>query len=206
MKNLNPVIVILAILGIGGFIYMNSKNTKQPAMEQKPAAASIQQGRNIFTSIKDALSKSISLKCDYPDLNDPNGKGNITTYIKNGAVRTSNIGLDSQGNGNVIILKDNKMWVWSEGKSEPKSEGMVFTLNTVTTDNVVGRLPKDDQREKVLAEMEKYKNYCKTEVVADSLFFPPADVKFTEQNIMKRPPYLTGMPPIPSITIPAQGE
>lgn len=189
MKNLVPVLVILLLLGVGGYYFMNSQKSKPPAVEQK-AAGSREQGSNIFSSIKDALSKSVSLKCDYPD---PSGKGTITSYIKNGAVRMSSINMGPQGNGSAI-MKDNKMWIWDD----TKKEGMVLTLNPPEADKTNKSAPKEDQREKVLAEMEKYKSYCKTEVVSDSLFTPPAGVKFTDlENIMKQ---------VPSVNVPTQAE
>lgn len=205
MNKLIPVVVVLLLLGVGGYLFMSSQKAKPPAIEQKTTATTqgtTQQGGNIFTSIQDALSKSISLKCDYPD---PNGKGTITSYIKNGAVRVMSIAMGSQGNGSAI-MKDNKMWIWDD----VKKTGMMLTLNKPTGTNPSG-VPQQDQREKVLADMEKYKNYCKTEVVADSLFIPPTDVQFTDlQNIMQNAGQgIKGVPtgmPIPTVNIPTQGQ
>lgn len=180
MKNVVPVIIILLLLGVGGYYLMSKKSVNQPPVMEKTTGVTPEQGGNIFSSIKDALSKSLSLKCDYPN---PDGKGGtVTSYIKNGAVRVASIAMGTQGNGSAI-MKDNKMWIWDD----VKKTGMTLTLDTSKTVNPAGGVPStDDQRSKVLAEMEKYKNYCKTEVVSDSLFTPPADVKFTDlQNLMK---------------------
>lgn len=197
MKNLVPVIVILLLLGFSGYYFMNSQKAKSPMMEQKTTGTT-RQGGNIFTSIKDALSKSISLKCEYPN---PDGKGTVTSYIKNGAVRVMSMMMGPKGNGSAI-MKENKMWIWDD----IKKEGMMITLDTSKMVKPSGGAsPSSDQREKVLAEMEKYKNYCKTEMVADSLFTPPADVKFTDlQNMMKNFKIPSGV--MPSVTVPTQGE
>ena len=177
MKNLVPIVIVLLLLGVGGYFVLSSQKAKPPMMEQKTAGTT-QQGGNVFTSIKDALSKSLSLKCEYPN---PSGKGGmVTNYIKNGAVRVMNMGMDTEGYGHAI-MKDSKMWIWSEGKNE----GIMFALNKPEVEKAAP-VKKEDQSEKVLEEMEKYKDSCKTEVVADSLFTPPANVKFTDlENMMK---------------------
>ena len=75
-----PVLVVLLILGVGGYFYMSSKGALPKA---SIGTDSNNSGSNVFTSIKDALSKSLSLKCVYKD-----EKGTqTTTYIKGGAVR-----------------------------------------------------------------------------------------------------------------------
>ena len=80
MKNLVPIVIVLLLLGVGGYFVLSSQKAKPPMMEQKTAGTT-QQGGNVFTSIKDAISKSLSLKCEYPN---PSGKGGIVTnYIKN---------------------------------------------------------------------------------------------------------------------------
>lgn len=196
MNKLVPVVVVLLLLGVGGYFVMNSQKSKPVVTEQKTAGSKTQ-GGNIFTSIKDALSKSLSLKCEYPN---PSGKGTVTSYIKNGAVRVSSMGMGEEGYGSAI-MKDNKMWIWSEGKNE----GMMLTLNKPEAEKAVAE-KKEDQSEKVLAEMEKYKNSCKTEVVADSLFTPPSNVKFTDlEGIMKK---ATGdmMKQVPTGMMPKQTE
>lgn len=197
MKNLVPVVIILLLLGVGGYLFMNSQKTKPSTTVTTQGTT--QQGGNIFTSIQDALSKSLSLKCDYPN---PDGKGGtVTSYIKNGAVRVSSIAMGTEGNGSVI-MKDNKMWIWDD----VKKTGMTLTLDTSKLTPGAGAASNDDQKAKVLAEMEKYKNYCKTEVVADSLFTPPADIKFTDlQNLMKGYTVPSGV--IPSgVVIPSQAQ
>jgi len=204
MKNLVPVVVVLLLLGVGGYYVMNMKSSKPPVMEQKTTGTTEQKG-NIFTSIQDALSKSLSLKCEYPN---PDGKGGtVTSYIKNGAVRVMSIAMGPQGNGSAI-MKSNKMWIWDD----VKKTGMMLSFDPSKVVKPTGGTPStDDQSAKVLAEMEKYKNYCKTEVVADSLFTPPTDVKFTDlESMMKGFKVPSGGAPsgvMPSgVIIPTQGE
>ncbi|MBI3366397.1 hypothetical protein HY041_02090 [Candidatus Roizmanbacteria bacterium] len=178
MKNLVAVIVLLGLLGVGGYYVMNSQKAKPP-MTEKKTPVSTQQSGNVFTSIKDALTKSLSLKCEYPD---PRTKATVTTYIKNGAVRVMGMSIQNNKSSNAII-KDNKMWIWTEGDKQ----GMMLTLSIPAVGKPSGTPQiKEDQRERVLAEMERFKNNCKTETVDDSLFVPPSNVTFTDlQNMMK---------------------
>lgn len=198
MKNLVPVVVILLLLGVGGYYFMNSQKAKPPVVEEK-TAGTVEQGGNVFTSIKDALSRSLSLKCEYPN---PDGKGGtVTSYIKNGAVRVMSIAMGTQGNGSAI-MKDNKMWIWDD----VKKTGMMLSFDpSKVVKPTGGTASNDDQSAKVLADLEKYKNYCKTEVVGDSLFTPPTDVKFTDlESMMKGFKVPSGV--MPSVTIPTQTE
>lgn len=185
MKNLVIALVVLAILGAGGYYVMKSQSNK-PATPGTTAAPT---SAGPFSSIKDALMKSLSLKCEYPD---PKTKATVTTYIKNGAVRVMGMSIQNNKSSNAI-MKDNKMWIWSEGETQ----GMMLDLNIPATGKkVTGEPTKEDQRERVLAEMEQYKNYCKTDVVSDSFFAPPSNVTFTDlQNMMKDLKVPSGMMP-----------
>lgn len=58
-----PVVLILFLL-VGGYLYFNLKNKlslQTPIKKEGPK----QKNNNLFASIQDALSKSISIKCTY---------------------------------------------------------------------------------------------------------------------------------------------
>lgn len=78
MKNLIIGLVVLALLG-GGYFYFKTSGM----LSKAPAGTTTTGNGNVFTSIKDALSKSLSLKCVYKDEQGIE----TTTYIKGGAVR-----------------------------------------------------------------------------------------------------------------------
>lgn len=192
MKNILPIAVILLVVLFGGYYVWKIQKSKSTAMAPSVASTSQPQS-NVFTSIKDALSKSLSLKCVYPS---PDGKGNITSYIKNGAVRVMSLMMGPEGAGSVI-LKNNTMWIWDE----TKKTGMTLTFNPETTGPTGGTTTNASEGDKILADIEKYKNYCKVEVVSDSLFMPPTDVRFTDfsgamQNIPTVKP--TSIPTVPA--------
>ena len=181
MKKLLPVLLILIFLG-GGYFYISFRGITPKA----PLGLSGNQtGGNVFTSIKDALSKSLSLKCVYK-----NEEGvETTTYIKGGAVRvmmTSAAAGDEQPDN--IIMKNKMMYMWNNTTKtgfslkleEPKD---LTPFPTVKQDG--NAVKKEDQQESVLAEIEKYKDACKAEVVSDSMFSVPTDVKFQDMSALQ---------------------
>jgi hypothetical protein len=52
----------------------------------------------------------------------------------------------------------------------------------------------------VLAGIEKYKDSCKTEVVDDSFFVPPADIKFQDMNA-----FTESLKQVPTVNVPTTG-
>lgn len=139
-----------------------------------------QQG-NVFTSIKDALSKSVTLECNYTD-----DQGRVSkTFIKNGAIRSDYIGKTEDESGSVIV-SGKKMYMWT-----PKKEGFTFEIPDVTPEPNVSPAAGTgtsgqglSQKEDLMSNLEKYKQDCKPGVVSDSLFTPPTDVKFTDYSQM----------------------
>ena len=162
LKNLLIAAVVLAILGGGAWYFFGKKSTQT----------------NVVTSIKDSLSKSVSLECDYTDEQGRKTK----SYIKNGAIRSDFTSEDVQESGSVI-LNDKKLYVWTN-----KKQGFVSEIPeaATTTEEAV----KDQglsQRDGLMADLEKYKQQCKPAVVSDSLFTPPADVEFTDYSQLMNP-------------------
>ena len=187
MKKIIPVLVILLILGVGGYFYMKSKNIPPKTLTETGGNAA---GSNsVFTSIKDALSKSMSLKCVYKDEQGVQ----TTTYIKGGAVRVLTEGVKEKEQPNSIILKDKKMYMWNE----TSKTGFVYMITEpkISPSQENGKIPEatNGKDSSLLSEIEKYKNSCKVEVIDDSFFAPPTDVKFQDmsaftENLMKQIP------------------
>lgn len=180
MKKILPVLAILLILGVGGYFYMSSKGTlpKAPIGTETNSTNS-----NVFTSVKDALSKSMSLKCTYKD-----EKGVETiSYIKGGSVRVvvTETGEEEQyGN---ILMKDKKMYMWSDKTKQG------FTLVIKEPENISPvqktnneDVQKNQDQESVLAQIEKYKDACKVETISDSYFTVPTDVKFQDMDAFQK--------------------
>lgn len=120
-KIIIAVVALILILGVGGFLLVGK--SKAPTQSQTTSAQPTQPTQNnIFTSIKDALSKSISLQCSFTD---ETGR-KITSYIKNGAVRADIVATDPKQSGSVIVAKDKKVYFWN-GK-----QGFVMVMPSVS--------------------------------------------------------------------------
>lgn len=174
MKKVFPIVVVLLVV-IAGYFLMGAKKPGSPLPKKSEG--------NVFTSIQDALSQSLSLKCVYKDEQGVQ----TTTYIKGGAVRVLMEGIKDKAQPSTIIIKDKKMYMWNE----ISKTGFTYTI----TEPVItpGAATVDNKDASVLAGIEKYKDSCKTEVVADSFFVPPADVKFQDmsaftENLQKQVP------------------
>ena len=172
MNKVAIIVVVLLLLGVGGyFVIQRSSN---PAMNSNSA------GGNPFTSIQDALSRSLSLECTFVD-----DEGRQTkTYIKAGAVRTDFTGATTEESGS-MVMKNKKLYTWTNAKKEgfmmevPDVDVTPSQTKTTTSDEAPN--PAN-----TLAMLEKYKDSCKPGTVADSLFTPPSDIKFTDYSQMMK--------------------
>lgn len=168
-KGLSPLviaIIVIAVLvvGAGAYFMMNS---------DKKMGSSMMGENNAITSIKDALSKSVSMECVYE------AEGTKTTaWIKNGAIRADVMGSDPQNSGS-MIMKDNekKMWFWNE-------EGG-WTMDIPDSEGVEGSdQGANSQTQDIMKDLEQYKDSCKPAVVSDDKFSPPSDVEFMNMSDM----------------------
>lgn len=135
---------------------------------------------NAFTSIKDALSKSVSIACTYTD---PEGR-ETKTYIKNGAIRTDVSG-ESAGS---VIMKDKTMYSWDPAKKEGVKMVLDEKMMNPEGEKVEGYNQDWQSPEEAAEALEQYKDNCKAEIVSDSLFVPPTDVKFMDLSEMMKNP------------------
>ena len=170
-------IVALLLVGLGAYFYV-SKSGKT-SMPKETTSSTTQQPASMFSSIKDALSKSLSLQCSFTDASGRQTK----SYIKNGAVRADITASNPKQSGN-IILKDKKMYFWNvqggfimnipDVSVTPAPQGQSGTATANSAANFLGSL-------------EKFKDSCKPGVVSDSLFIPPTDVKFQDMSSLMQP-------------------
>ena len=186
MKKLIPVFLIVVLLlagGAGYYLYTQSHKSTSVTSSAKPA-----QNSNVFQSIQDALSKSLSLQCSFTD--EQNRK--TTAYIKAGAIRADVLGNDptKEYNSTSVIIKDKKMYIWDT----VKKQGMVMEVKEQPTVEPTGTMQENqtgssssENPGEVMATLEKYKKDCKTAVLSDSLFTPPTDVTFRDLSQMMVP-------------------
>lgn len=149
-------IVVLILLGGSAAYFLSQNNTPNEG--------------NVVTSIKDTLSKSASMECNYTEEN------RVTkAYIKNGAVRIEFAGRTKEQSGNIIVV-DKKIYAWS-----PDGKGYTIDVPDVTPAPGEQKMSQNDE---IMQSLEKYKEYCKNATVSDSLFVPPADIKFEDYSQM----------------------
>ncbi len=168
-KGLPPLAIALLVVGLlvvgaGAYFIMNKGSMPGGGMMQ---------GSNAITSIKDALTKSVSLECEYED-----GTTKTKAWIKNGAIRADVTGADAQSSGSMIMKdKEKKMYFWNE------EGGWVMTIPD-SDETTTGEVPESNSTSDIMKDLEQYKDSCKPAVVSDSLFNPPADVTFTDMSKM----------------------
>lgn len=183
------VVVGMLVVGLIGGVWIVS-NKKLAATTEAPRVASTEEKASdgsLFTSIKEALSKSLSLECKFTNelIADEKvvSKMDVTAYIKNGAVRVSTKAQGKEGESE-MILKDKKLYIWGT-----KDGAFVMELPEVGASGAPVVAGEGGDFSETLAELDKYKDSCKPAVVADSMFVPPADIKFQDlTQMMKQVP------------------
>jgi len=171
MKKIIPAVVIIVLMAIVGyFLFM-----KKGGVPKEPGTPKTQQkGSNVISSIKEAITKSLPIKCEYPD-----EKGNtITSYIKGEKIRVVGYKTEEGNQGNTLITGD-KMYVWDD----QTKKGTIISLNKEAT--MVTGVPAEseetaDQKAQTIENIEKYKEYCQVTVISDTIFKIPGDVQFTD--------------------------
>jgi len=165
-KNSLPIIVIVVILAIIGAVMYFGKG-KLPTTTK---TSTITEGEpkqnnngNVFQSIKDAMSKSLSLKCEYQT-----GDTKTVAYIKGTAVKID--GVLSGGKKSGAIIKGDRLWTWDIDTKQ----GIVMTIKNEGTDK------QTTSQEDIINSLEKQKQFCRPAVVSDADFNPPTDVKFQD--------------------------
>lgn len=184
-KTIILIVGLLLLVSAGGFAYAKFQSGKTSGKN------TTDRQNNIFTSVKDALTQNLTLACEFVDPN-----GNTTkSYIKNGAVRVSMVGDDTQSGE--IIIKDKKMYMWDNAKKE----GFVYDIPDEAENDQIGMTNQDIvSSESYLEMINQYKDSCKVSSVEDSLFVAPKEVNF--QDMSKFLKDLQSQ--IPSVQIPSE--
>jgi hypothetical protein len=178
---INPGLIILILIIAGlGFLYFKQgqlpKTNPNQINQTQPSSKQTNQNKTgVIESIKDAIIKNVSFKCQY----QPEG-GNqiITMYFKGGKIRSEySSGSKTE---NIAIVDNNRVWNW-----QPKEKkGVVFSI-----DLFKGKTTPDNQsydKETIIKQAEKYRQNCRVENLSDSLFVPPADIKFQDMDEMMK--------------------
>jgi hypothetical protein len=175
------LITVLSVT-LTGCTLLNSskdKNTEQNTQQEQQKETGNQENpednKSVFSSIKDAVSQQIGLKCEYQDEEGVKA----TTYIKG-----NNMYMESEVENDDVtvkvkgVMKDQKYYLWSDDNKQ----GMVFDLSKVETEGKDTPLANVQSQDEIIAKLEENKNNCKPENIAPSMFETPSDVQFVELN------------------------
>ncbi len=179
-KIIAGVVIGVVLIG-GGALYF-----KKGASMGLPGS-----GSPAFTSIQDALSKSVSLECNFTDETGRQTK----SYIKNGAMRADFTASKPEESGS-MIFKEKTMYFWGTN-----NQGYMMTIpeETAQQKEIAKNVPTENEGlgnyKDMLSAIDKYKDSCKPSVVSDSLFTPPTSVEFTDFSKM-----MEGLQGIPGAT------
>lgn len=176
----NYLIAIIFILLIGGGLYLYSTQ-KKPSLPKNSQPQTQNQNqpekkenKTIFNSLKEALSKSQSLKCEFTD---KEGR-KVTLYLKNNWVRSNYQGVSEIAD---YLYRDEKMYTWDA----QKKEGVIVPINLDQTQKETKA--NDEKKDNdYIEQYEEYKNFCQIENVSDSVFSPPDDVNFQDMSNLQQ--------------------
>jgi len=170
-KSLYIVVAVVLLLLVGGASYMKLKGNKVTS----PTSNSATESKGIFASVKDALSKKMTLVCEFKDEKNVS----VKSYIKNGAVRVTSTGGTTENQSGDIIIKDKKMYMWDV----KTKQGFVYDIPDSDTNNIGTSSGNEASlSENYLNMIDKYKDSCEIATVEDSYFTPPTDVKFQDMS------------------------
>lgn len=156
---------------VGGASYLKLKGSKDNISNSKTTPES----KSIFTSVKDALSKDISLICEFKDDTGASTK----SYIKNGAVRISTNNESSKNQSGEIIMKDKKMYMWNV----KNKQGFVYDVPDSEEGDKEGVTTGESVKSETYLDMlDKYKDSCNVSTVDESYFELPKDIKFQDMT------------------------
>lgn len=153
----------------------NTTDTPTEKSDQVKEDTVQEEDKGIFASIKDALSKSIPLKCIYTDKESDTS---MTMYLKGNIIRGDVIKKLPTDPFVSEIIKDNKMYIWSDASDQ----GIFVDFSKINPSDgtpVTGET-QINSVDDIINEVEQQKQNCVREVVSDSIFEVPANIKFSE--------------------------
>lgn len=163
-------LIILLIIGALGYYFFTGKK-QEKVFENKVKNTTSQEKQEkketVVDKIKDLVAQNVSLKCTYQI-----EENKITTYIK-GKNKFRTIVETKQG-VNESIFANNKIYSWDQ----KRKEGIVMSVDLIKSQQ--NKTTNVEDPEKQIEEMEKLKANCVRENFSDSVFNPPADVKFQD--------------------------
>ncbi len=167
MKKILPVLIV--ILVIVGLIFFKNQKNQLPNTKKTENNTVNQKSNNLVQGIKDLITTNVSIKCIYEIqggtkvISFVKGKDKIRSTIENGNQKTE------------TIFTNGKIYSW-DNKTK---QGMIMTIKNLP-EQTAQEKPIAEDPEKYIEQLEKMKAVCQKESFPDSVFQPPADIKFQD--------------------------
>jgi len=168
MKKLLPIVVVVAVVGVGGYVLLNrgtsdTSNTITETTSQESSTPDTFSG-----TLKDAVKLGIAMKCTYKvDGNE------YESFIKGenyrGKIKTA------EGKTGEVIMKNNCMWTWTE--EEAQGIKTCFEVSDPEAADIW------EQPQGAVGPDITY--ICLPTAVTDASFTPPSNVDFMDLDAMK---------------------
>ena len=184
MTKTNKIILGLAIVAVligAAMYYTATKDEKSLAGNNQTGSEQNSLGETLgngIESIKDAMSKGLTLECSYTD--EQNQK--FVSYVKGKSVRSIIENPSSSSTPSNFLLIGTTMYMWPSGGP---NQGFTITVDEEAAKKAqeqtqgAGDVDKATNTD-LIGTLETYKNNCKQSSVDDSLFEKPANINFQD--------------------------
>ena len=173
-------ILVLIVLGAGGFfLYKNSSKVPSMMQDSKTSVSSNQPSSS--KTLKDLFSSGTAQKCTYKNVAVEGTDVEGVAYVANGMMRTdASINTSGTTTMSHIIVKDKTTYAWADGQTTGIK--MSFDPNEMMKEEPTGTSTQE------AVDLNKQVDLnCSGWTVEDSVFAPPANIKFTEMGSMMSP-------------------
>ncbi len=168
MKKFLPLVFLVLFVTALGYFVLTNKNKKSQLPMEKKNQTTQEELPAATEKIKDLIGQNIALKCLHQG---PEGV-TITTYLKGkDKIRTTVVRKDGTSES---IVVNGKLYTWDNNTKQ----GIVMTIDKIKRQPNEKTTAKDPQQ--YIEELEQLKAQCRRENFSDSIFKPPAEIKFQD--------------------------
>ena len=167
MKKLLPVLLILAVVGVGAFIFMN-RGTSDTSLDSSSPSSSTSDSDTFSGTLADAVKLGVGMKCTYK-VEGNEYEGYIKGKNYRGKMKTA------EGNVGEVIIKDNCMWTWTTNEAQ----GMKLCYEEFEAEAA----DLWEQPQGAVGPDIAYT--CLPTAVTDAKFTPPSNINFMDLDAMQ---------------------
>ena len=179
-KSLLVIVLLLIVLGGIAYFLMSNKQMQPKTMvetKNQPTSAAMTRG-----SLLDLLSQGKNLNCTF-NTSTNNVESSGTVYVSGKNIRTDfTTTVEGKKNTGSMIRDENYSYVW----------GMGMAQGIKIKNSSIGTSANSAQNKQYFDQTAKVDYNCQPWGPNNSIFSPPADIKFSELSIPLLPPQVTG--------------